>query len=147
MARESFEDPGTAAIMNAACVNVKVDREERPDVDEIYMTACQAFTRLTEGRPSGGWPLSVFIEPRSLKPFFVGTYFPPTPAFGRASFTQVLSALSEAWRERRGEVVAQSTHLGDLVLEELAAASGDRVRVDATILEQAADGLRGFEDR
>ncbi|MGA1045588.1 MAG: DUF255 domain-containing protein, partial [Phycisphaerales bacterium] len=119
MARESFEDPATAAIMNASFVNVKVDREERPDVDEIYMTACQAFTRLTEGRPSGGWPLSAFLEPRSLKPFFIGTYFPPTPAFGRASFTQVLAALADAWANRRGEVVGQSTHLGDLVAEEL----------------------------
>ncbi len=147
MARESFEDPATAAIMNASFVNVKVDREERPDVDEIYMTACQAFTRLTEGRPSGGWPLSAFLEPRSLKPFFVGTYFPPTPAFGRASFTQVLAALADAWANRRGEVVGQSTHLGDLVAEELESRSMESVALDAAILERAADALRSFEDR
>ena len=147
MARESFEDPATAAIMNTSFVNVKVDREERPDVDEIYMTACQAFTRLTEGRGSGGWPLSVFLEPRSLKPFFVGTYFPPTPAFGRASFSQILSGLSAAWQDRRGEVVAQSTHLGDLVLEELAAHSSEPASIDASLLDRAADGLRSFEDR
>ncbi len=99
MERESFEDEATAEILNARFVSIKVDREERPDVDEIYMTACQVFTQLTEGRPSGGWPLSVFIDPFTLQPFFIGTYFPPKPAYGRPSFTQVVEALSDSWQD------------------------------------------------
>jgi len=146
MERESFEDPATAAIMNERFVNVKLDREERPDVDELYMTACQQFTRLTEGRPSGGWPLSAFLDPRSLKPFFVGTYFPPRPAHGRASFTQVLEAMADAWSSRRGEAVAQATHLGDLVERELSETPRPAT-LPPTLLASAADGVCGFEDR
>lgn len=97
MAHESFEDPETAAAMNGRFVNVKVDREERPDLDAAYLAATQAMTG------EGGWPMTVFATPEG-DPFFCGTYFPPVPVAGRPSFRQVLDALSRAWRERRDEV-------------------------------------------
>ncbi|MEJ7628384.1 MAG: thioredoxin domain-containing protein [Nocardioidaceae bacterium] len=97
MAHESFEDPATAETMNAAFVCVKVDREERPDVDAIYMSATQAMTG------QGGWPMSVVLTPTG-EPFFAGTYYPPEPRHGMPSFRQVLDAVSEAWRDRRTEV-------------------------------------------
>jgi uncharacterized protein len=97
MAHESFEDQATADVLNALLVNVKVDREERPDVDAVYMAAVQAMT----GR--GGWPMTVFLTPDG-EPFFAGTYFPPEPRHGSASFLQVVQAVSTAWRERRDEV-------------------------------------------
>src|SRR6478735_6354937 len=97
MAHESFEDPATAALMNSRFVNVKVDREERPDLDAAYMAATLAMTG------QGGWPMTVFATPEG-DPFFCGTYFPPVPVAGRPSFGQVLDALSRAWRERRDEV-------------------------------------------
>lgn len=98
MARESFEDPETAAIMNAHFVNIKVDREERPDLDSFYMQATVALTG------SGGWPMSVFLTP-DLQPFYAGTYFPPTPRYGLPSFRQVLLSLARAWQERRSDIL------------------------------------------
>src|SRR5918992_4321512 len=100
-ARESFEDPEIATVMNEHFVNVKVDREERPDVDQIYMQAVQAMTG------HGGWPMTVFLTPDGV-PFYGGTYFPPAPRHGLPSFSQILTALAEAWRTRRAEVL-QST--------------------------------------
>ncbi len=98
MARESFEDVGTAAAMNAHFVCVKVDREERPDVDAVYMRATTALTG------HGGWPMTVFLTPDG-RPFYAGTYFPPQPRQGLPSFTQLLTAVEQTWRERRGEVL------------------------------------------
>ena len=98
MAHESFEDDDVAAAMNTAFVNVKVDREERPDVDSIYMDAVQAMT----GR--GGWPMTVFLTPRG-EPFYGGTYYP------KATFLQLIEAVSSAWRDRRGELVSNVTAL------------------------------------
>jgi len=98
MAHESFEDPATAAAMNASFVNIKVDREERPDVDAVYMEATQAMTG------HGGWPMTVFATPDG-EPFFTGTYFPPAPRAGMPSFGQVMTAIEEAWRDRREEIV------------------------------------------
>ena len=97
MEHESFEDLETAAVMNENFVPVKVDREERPDVDSIYMGAVQAMTG------QGGWPLNVFIDPEGV-PFFGGTYFPPEPRHGMPSFRQVLEGVAEAWRTRRDEI-------------------------------------------
>ncbi|OUZ12727.1 N-acylglucosamine 2-epimerase [Aeromicrobium sp. PE09-221] len=97
MAHESFEDPATAAFMNEHFVNIKVDREERPDVDAIYMRATQAMTG------QGGWPMTCVMTPDGV-PFFAGTYFPPEPRGGHPAFTQVLQALADAWRERRDEI-------------------------------------------
>ena len=98
MAHESFEDGDVAAAMNTAFVNVKVDREERPDVDAIYMDAVQAMT----GR--GGWPMTVFLTPQG-EPFYGGTYYP------RPTFLQLIEAVSSAWRDRRGELVSNVTAL------------------------------------
>ncbi len=104
MAHESFEDPETAERMNARFVNVKVDREERPDVDAVYMEATQAMT----GR--GGWPMTVFMTPDG-EPFFCGTYFPTTPRAGQPSFTQLLDAVSDAWTDKRSELLEQADRL------------------------------------
>ncbi|MBS1911172.1 MAG: thioredoxin domain-containing protein [Bacteroidetes bacterium] len=101
MERESFEDPETALLMNQLFVNIKVDREERPDVDHVYMTAAQALNG------NGGWPLSAWLMP-DLVPFYVGTYFPPRPAFGRPSFSDALRSLHNAWINEREKVVRTS---------------------------------------
>ena len=99
MAHESFEDPATAALMNELFVNIKVDREERPDLDSIYMAAVVALTG------NGGWPMSVFLTPGGV-PFYGGTYYPPRPAHGLAAFQQVLRGVADAWHTRRSEVLA-----------------------------------------
>jgi len=146
MERESFEDPVTAEVLNRLFVPVKVDREQRPDIDDVFMTACQVFTRMTEGRPSGGWPLSIFVEPHTLKPFFVGTYFPPRPAYGRPSFRQALESLSEAWTERRADVTAQAEQIAESVTLELAQAPTPRPLATSLATESVAALMR-FYDR
>ena len=118
MAHESFEDAATAAQMNERFVSVKVDREERPDVDTVYMAATQALTG------QGGWPMTVFLTP-DRKPFYAGTYFPPTPRQGMPAFTQVLDAVSSAWRDRRDEVVSSAAGIAAQLSEQrLVAAPG-----------------------
>jgi hypothetical protein len=97
MERESFEDAATAKVLNEHFVSIKVDREERPDLDKIYMT----FVQMTTG--SGGWPMNVFLTP-DLKPFYGGTYWPPEPKHGRPSFTQVLGRVAELWKEKRADI-------------------------------------------
>jgi uncharacterized protein YyaL (SSP411 family) len=101
MAHESFEDEATAAYLNEHFVSIKVDREERPDLDAVYMNAVQAMTG------QGGWPMTVVLTPERA-PFFAGTYFPPQPRHGMPSFTQLLQALSDAWRTRRDEVLTSA---------------------------------------
>jgi uncharacterized protein YyaL (SSP411 family) len=110
MAHESFEDEAVAAVMNERFVNVKVDREERPDVDAVYMEAVQALT----GR--GGWPMTVFLTPEG-EPFFAGTYFPPTSRGGLPAFTELLHAVDDAWRNRRSEVAQQARDLSEAIAE------------------------------
>ncbi len=104
MAHESFEDEEVAAILNEHFVSIKVDREERPDLDRIYMNAVQAMTG------SGGWPMSVFLTPEG-QPFYGGTYFPPTPRYGMPSFTQVLTAVADGWQNRRQELIESGQRL------------------------------------
>ncbi|MEP7111223.1 MAG: thioredoxin domain-containing protein [Ferruginibacter sp.] len=104
MERESFENESVAQAMNEHFVNIKIDREERPDLDHIYMDAIQAITG------SGGWPLNVFLTP-DTKPFFGGTYFPPVKAFNRSSWTEILNGISQAWRERKDEIESQAENL------------------------------------
>ncbi len=104
MAHESFEDPGTAELMNRRFVNVKVDREERPDVDSVYMEAVQAMSG------HGGWPMTVFID-HDGRPFYAGTYFPKSSRHGMPAFTEVLEAVSGAWEQRRDEVADQAERL------------------------------------
>ena len=106
MERESFENEETAAIMNDNFINIKIDREERPDIDHIYMDAVQAMTG------SGGWPLNVFLLPDG-RPFFGGTYFPPVPAYNRSSWPQTLLAVKQAFVERRTEIESQADNLTD----------------------------------
>ena len=104
MERESFENEATAAIMNEHFINIKIDREERPDLDHIYMDALQAISG------SGGWPLNIFLTP-DAKPFYGGTYFPPVRAYNRASWTETLLGVQQAWKERKHEVIAQAENL------------------------------------
>ena len=104
MAHESFEDPETAEVMNRLYVNIKVDREERPDVDAVYMTAVQSMT----GR--GGWPMTVFLTPDG-QPFYGGTYYPKEDRHGLPGFTRLLEAIDEAWRDRRDELLTQAGKL------------------------------------
>src|SRR5512141_1910326 len=119
MAHESFEDPETAALMNQHFVSIKVDREERPDLDNIYMAATQALTG------SGGWPMSVFLTP-DLRPFYAGTYFPPVPRHGMPSFKDLLVSIAKAWTEQADEVERVSRQvLQHLRAASAAAASGD----------------------
>src|SRR5690606_17858611 len=108
MAHESFEDEATASLMNERFVNVKVDREERPDVDSIYMDAVQAMTG------SGGWPMTVVVD-HDGRPFFGGTYFPPARRGGMPSFTEVLDAIHQAWTERRDDVAEQAVRLTEAI--------------------------------
>jgi hypothetical protein len=113
MEHESFEDGDVAALLNRDFVAIKVDREERPDVDRVYMLFVQATTG------AGGWPMSVWLTP-DLKPVFGGTYFPPTSRWGRPGFVEVLTHLARAWREERGQLVASA----EAVLERLRQATG-----------------------
>jgi uncharacterized protein len=110
MAHESFEDPEVAAQLNEAFVNVKVDREERPDVDAVYMRAVQAMT----GR--GGWPMSVFLTPGGA-PFFSGTYWPKEPVHGMPDFPKVIAAVRDAWQERRDEVLGSAERIATALSE------------------------------
>ncbi len=116
MERESFSDPEVARAMNESFVNIKVDREERPDIDEIYMTATQLMTR------AGGWPNSVFLTPE-LKPFFAGTYFPPRDGLGRPAFSQVLQALRQAWLLQRADLIQRAEALADAMKLNLSGSS------------------------
>src|SRR4026209_2150034 len=99
MERESFESTAIAVVMNEHFVNIKIDREERPDVDRVYMTFVQATTG------NGGWPMSVFLTP-DLKPFLGGTYFPPEDRYGRPGFPTVLQRIAEAWKGDRENIIA-----------------------------------------
>jgi uncharacterized protein YyaL (SSP411 family) len=104
MERESFENAAVAALMNKYFINIKVDREERPDVDAIYMEACQMLTG------GGGWPLNCFLTPEG-KPFYAGTYFPPRPAHNRPSWTQLLTHLADIWEQKRDTALEQANRL------------------------------------
>ncbi|MDA1082303.1 MAG: thioredoxin domain-containing protein [Gemmatimonadetes bacterium] len=133
MAHESFENAATAALMNADFVNIKVDREERPDLDGIYMQAVQAMTG------HGGWPMTVFLTPEGV-PFFGGTYFPPNDRHGMPSFQRILGSVAEAWRTRRGQITESADALRKMYATESAvrpAGSGP----DAAAL---ADAFRGI---
>jgi uncharacterized protein len=139
MERESFEDPDVAAFMNAHFVCVKVDREERPDVDAIYMDAVQAMTG------HGGWPLNAFATPEQV-PFYAGTYFPPQPRHGMPSWRQVLEAVAEAWTQRREEIRAQ----GERIVAHLQL--GTRIEPDPGepepgLLDTAVASIRAAADR
>ncbi|MDW8344238.1 MAG: DUF255 domain-containing protein, partial [Verrucomicrobiae bacterium] len=111
MERESFEDPAVAEILNRHFVPIKVDREERPDLDHVYMTAVQATTG------QGGWPMSVWLTPQ-LEPFYCGTYFPPEPRYGRPSFKQLLTRIHEVWQQQRDAVLHQAHEITALIRQD-----------------------------
>lgn len=128
MAHESFEAPRTAALMNAHFVNIKVDREERPDLDTLYMAATQAMSN-----GHGGWPMTVFLTP-DLKPFFAGTYFPPVDSHGMPGFTRVLTRLAELWEKERHVLLEQADGLTHAVREQVAVLAPGEPRGDTMAL-------------
>lgn len=134
MAHESFEDPATAAIMNQHYVNIKIDREERPDLDSIYMSAVQAMTG------QGGWPMTVFATPDG-RPFYGGTYYPPVPRHGLPSFKQVLLGMADIWEKQRDEIEHSAGELA-LHLEESSAVSfGQGGSLNDDLLDRALNEL------
>ena len=138
MAHESFEDPAVAAVMNEHFVCVKVDREERPDVDAIYMEACIAMSG------QGGWPLNAFLTPEQV-PFYAGTYFPPVERHGLPSWRRVLEAIAEAWKTRGDEIRAGSARIAER-LRGGAALTPSEEPLDASLLTQGEAALRQAYD-
>ncbi len=136
MAHESFEDPHTAAFMNEHFVCVKVDREERPDLDAIYMTAVQAMTG------QGGWPMTVFLTPEG-EPFFAGTYFPREDRLGMPAFEKVLRAIADAWRDQRDKARSQGRQVAEHVALQTGALKQEQRRgLDESVLREAFEGVR-----
>jgi hypothetical protein len=138
MERESFEDEAIAGVLNAHFIPIKVDREERPDLDEVYMTATQLLTG------SGGWPMSVFLTP-DLKPFYAGTYFPPEDRTGMPSFRRVLETLVEWWKTRRGELAENAEKVGAAVATAVAVAPSAGA-LSGALLDRAVAELRADYD-
>ena len=134
MAHESFEDEATATIMNRLFVNVKVDREERPDVDAIYMDAVQAMSG------QGGWPMTVFITPDG-EPFFGGTYFPDRPRHGMPSFVQLMEAIDDAWNQRREQVDRQARELTEAISRSTGLQASDE-RPGLAVLDAAGQAMK-----
>ena len=135
MEHESFEDEATAQLMNTSFVSIKVDREEQPDVDSVYMDAVQAMTG------QGGWPMTVFLTPARV-PFYGGTYFPPEPRHGMPSFQQLLGAITETWSTRRDEVEDQ----GSKLIEHIGQVGGLEPSSDGITSGVLDEALRGFSD-
>ncbi|MEO9255369.1 MAG: thioredoxin domain-containing protein [Tepidiformaceae bacterium] len=135
MAHESFEDPATAALMNNYFVNIKVDREERPDIDGVYMNAVQALTG------QGGWPMTVFMTADG-KPFYAGTYFPPNDGYGRPGFPRVLEALHEKWTNERDELLTSADSITAHLRQAAERTVGVGAELDANLPEQAVGIFR-----
>src|SRR5882724_10598858 len=141
MAHESFENEETAAIMNREFVNIKVDREERPDVDRVYMTFVQATTG------GGGWPMSVWLTP-DLKPFVGGTYFPPEDRHGQPGFKKVLERIAAAWKQDHEKIAGQGARIVDALREAQTAETGTPGKIDTEILAAAYEQFsRNFDAR
>jgi uncharacterized protein YyaL (SSP411 family) len=139
MAHESFEDDATATLMNELYVNVKVDREERPDVDAVYMEAVQSLTG------HGGWPMTVFLDHEG-RPFYGGTYFPPEPRHGMPAFSQVLQGVAEAWTNQRHELGEQAQRLTEAIRRSTELAVGEGAVPGPEALGEAAARLRAQHD-
>ncbi|HEY6568498.1 MAG TPA: thioredoxin domain-containing protein [Actinomycetota bacterium] len=140
MERESFENDATADLMNERFVSIKVDREERPDLDGIYMDAVQAMTG------QGGWPMSAFLTPDG-RPFYAGTYYPPEPRHGMPSFRQVLTGIAEAWDDRRDEIIAQAGSITDTI-GQVGRLQASEDPLAPAIADEALASLRpGFDGR
>ena len=139
MKRESFENEEAAEVMNAHFINIKVDREERPDLDEIYMAAVTAMTG------SGGWPMSVFLTP-DLKPFYGGTYFPRESKYGRIGFIQLLNNIAGAWEEKHDEIIKSSDELTKHIQQLLTATTGSATAPTPSLIQNAVQQLaRSFD--
>ena len=134
MAHESFEDDATAAVLNAQFVCVKVDREERPDVDAVYMAALQAFSG------HGGWPMSMFLD-HDLAPFYAGTYWPKTPRHGAPTFLSVLDAIHDAWVNRQDDITETVTAIRDALANDTTDDDGTAATFDVSVADAAADLL------
>ncbi len=132
MEKEEFERPEVAAVMNEFFVNIKVDREERPDVDRVYMTFVQATTG------GGGWPMSVWLTPE-LKPFVGGTYFPPDDRYGQPGFTKVLHRIAEAWKNDHAKIVESGNQIVAALARTAAPPTEEAAQPNEKML---ADGLR-----
>jgi uncharacterized protein YyaL (SSP411 family) len=140
MAHESFEDPEVAAVMNRLFVNVKVDREERPDLDQIYQSAHQMLAQR-----SGGWPLTMFLSPDGT-PFFGGTYFPKTPRYGMPGFPDLCERIAAVWREKRSEIAAQNGEVLKALARTLPRQTGPRAEFSAEVLNAMLENLRANFD-
>ena len=141
MAHESFENEETAAIMNREFVNIKVDREERPDVDRVYMTFVQATTG------GGGWPMSVWLTP-DLKPFVGGTYFPPVDRYGQPGFTKVLERIAAAWKQGHEKIAEQGSKIVEALRESQNAQPEAAAKIDNQLFQTAYEQLsRSFDDK
>src|SRR5260370_31470004 len=143
MAHESFEDEATAAIMNREFVSIKVDREERPDVDRVYMTFVQATTG------GGGWPMSVWLTP-DLKPFVGGTYFPPEERYGQPAFKKVLERIAGAWKQDHEKIADQGSKILEALRESQNAQPEAAAKIDnqlfQTAYEQFSQIVHDIED-
>ena len=128
MAHESFEDYETAEILNKYFISIKVDKEERPDIDSVYMAVCQALTG------SGGWPTSIFMTPEQ-KPFFAGTYFPKETRYGVIGFKELLLKINEKWQNSREELLRSS----DSIAEAFNREKSEQVKADAGIISEAIE--------
>ncbi|MEP0846939.1 MAG: thioredoxin domain-containing protein [Phycisphaerae bacterium] len=135
MAHESFEDEATAAVMNRLFVNIKVDREERPDLDDLYM---QATMIVNQGQ--GGWPMSVWLTP-DLQPFFAGTYFPPESRWGRPGFRDLCERIGELWRANREDITADAKRLTGLVRQSLDTAASQPATLDVSAIDAVVAAL------
>ncbi len=141
MEHESFENEEVAAIMNREFVNIKVDREERPDVDRVYMTFVQATTG------GGGWPMSVWLTP-DLKPFVGGTYFPPEDRYGQPGFKKVLERIAAAWKQDHEKIAGQGARIVDALREAQTAQPANAEKIDTKILDAAYEQIsRSFDPR
>jgi uncharacterized protein YyaL (SSP411 family) len=139
MEHESFEDAGIAAVLNQHYVSIKVDREERPDVDRVYMTFVQATTG------SGGWPMSVWLTP-ALEPFYGGTYYPPTARWGRPGFTEILEEVARAWRDEPDKVLQSASSIVER-LRSMGGRSGNPVMPGTGVLETSVQEFASTFDR
>ncbi|MFO7542218.1 MAG: thioredoxin domain-containing protein [Thiobacillus sp.] len=139
MAHDCFEDAEVAAVMNRLFVNVKVDREERPDLDQIYQSAHQLLTQR-----GGGWPLTVFLTPDQT-PFFAGTYFPKTPRYQLPGFIDLMESLARAWHERRGDILKQNAAVRDALARQQPEASGTPALSEEPLIEAVRDLAKAFD--
>ncbi len=139
MERECFENEAIATVMNELFICIKVDREQRPDVDDLYMTGVQLMTG------AGGWPMSMFLEPTTLKPFYGGTYFPPEDRYGRPGFPAVLHGVENAWRNNRDAVMQQADRIAQAIAQQLAV-DARRVPLNQSQVDLAVRGLMSVYD-